>query len=356
MTGLSKRAALAGLASGALMLWLLAGGAQAASQPTTSKATGNLGAISCPTATLCYAAGTDGHKAVLDTIKNGKQVKSRTANGMEDFIGVSCPTASFCQMTGDATGGQAAVMTFSGSKFGKVVKPGFSAWQISCFKASHCVIAGFGDGSTPTLETAAVSNGKVGKPHTHVMHSPVQTVTVYGISCASSKACEVAGNVTSSGAGGGIESFYAGLGKGASIGKVHVVPSPPAKNGLSLGNGIACPHGKSTCYVGASNENGDLLMSVQIGGSKLKTVSVPTMLATYIACDTLRYCTGAGAGNGAVPAVQSFVNGKPGKEEDFGSAFGPSFAAVARPSPSTWVAIEAEAGVFTSTIVSGAPS
>jgi|GEM_PF-7021322 len=342
------------LLTAAMLPWLLPAAAQAAPGPVSHPATGNLGALSCPSATLCYAVGTDGHTAVLDTLKNGKQVRSQKAAGMEDFIGVSCPSTSFCQMTGDTSGGS-AVQTYSVGKFGKVVKTSFSAWQVSCSSSSYCVIAGFGDGFTPTLETAVVTHGKVGKPNTRVMHKPVETVTVYGISCASSKACEMVGDVTTSGASGGIDSFYAGLGKGASIGKVHIIPSPPAKNGISLGNGISCPHSQATCYVGGSDSTGSLLLSVSISGAQLKLVSKPTVLAEYISCDTLRFCTGAGSGDGAIPAVQSFWKGKPGKEEDFGSAFGPSFSAVARPSLGTWVALEAQAGVFTSTVISGMP-
>lgn len=329
--------------------------AAATSGTVADVASGNLATISCPTATLCYAAGDDRHDhAVFDTLVDGHQTSSRRVPGMQAFIGMSCPSTSFCLMTGDDSNGDAAIQELSHGRFSRPIRPGFEAWRVSCPEIAKCVIAGFADSAKPTLAAADVVAGRVGPLHEHALGHPVTSTAVYGLSCISMSACEAVGtaDVTTS---AGIGSVYAKIGAGGRIADVHVLEG---SSDPSLEDGIACA--KSTCYLGASTQTQELLLSVPVGGSALTQVAVTAMLPAYISCERgLSVCIAAGSGNGAVPALQTFLNGQAQPEEDLPqlqtSDALVSFAAVAMSSPTSFVALATEAQSARTQIVTGAP-
>ncbi|MBV9465528.1 MAG: hypothetical protein JO169_05380 [Solirubrobacterales bacterium] len=340
---------------GAITL-LLCVPAIASASNATPTAPGNLASISCPNAALCYAVGDDRQNhAVFDTIVSGRETKSQKPHGAESYIDVSCVTKSFCLMTADLSNSLGGIQVFSKGSFGKAIKVRFSAWRVSCPASGRCVIAGFSLSSSgkPQLAAADFVNGKLGPVHTYTLGSTVTSTAIYGISCVSISSCEMVGtaDVTTS---AGIGSVYAKVGSDGKIQDVHVLG---LRSDPSLENGIACANG--SCYVGASTETSDVLLSLKVGGAKLTRVAVPTMLPLSISCTQgLKLCTAAGAGTGAVPAIQSFVNGQPRPEQDFPNLQATDalvgFAGVARSSPGGFVAIATEAGAAVSDVVSGA--
>lgn len=318
-------------------------------------ASGNLAAVSCPTATLCYAVGDDRHgHAVFDTLVGGRQTRSQRPSGMQELIGVSCPSRSYCPMTGDDSHGDVAIQAFSHGGFSRPIKPGFEAWRVSCPSVGECVIAGFADGAQPALAAADVIAGKVGRVHERALGNPVTSTAIYGLSCVSMSACEAVGtaDVTTS---AGIGSVYSEIGAGGRISRVHVLKS---NTDPALEDGITCVN--STCYLGATTQAQELLLSVPIGGSSLTQVAVLTMLPAYIACEHgLSLCIVAGSGNGAVPALQTLVNGQPQPEQDLPQLQSRdalvSFTAVAMGSAGNFVALATEAESASTQIVTGTP-
>jgi hypothetical protein len=306
---------------------------------------GDLDAVSCPTASLCYAVGgTKNLTGELVKIKNSVPSKPVLVSGTVGLFAIDCPTATFCEVAGTGKNGSGAVLSVSNGKPGTVHGLNWAPQSVSCPTKSTCVIAGSSRTSATMMEAAVVARGKVRTPHMMKVKNSYQS-GLLDVSCARAGACEAIGS--SSTKSFRTNSLFLRIGAGASLGPYHLV------KGVSL-QAIACPpKSNSACdVIGRATQS--VLESVKIGGTALTKISSESANIQRLSCPDLQSCTASGYNQQQVPAIVSFDHGKAGQEQDYSQLHQQYFADVARTTDTTWLAVANDGGgAGRSTVVSG---
>ncbi len=148
----------------------------------------NVRAVSCaptppPSPATCVAVGDDGgHFASIIVTNNGGSTWSNASPpaGVTSLSAVSCPSASVCY----AGGGSGIIKSSNGGTTWTIQDATFPAQSISCFTIDECTAVG-GSAIAQTLD------GATWKPQT----SPTQTNTLSGVSCPNAITCFAVGMV-----------------------------------------------------------------------------------------------------------------------------------------------------------------
>ena len=248
-----------------------------------------LTSISCPTATLCEAVGSNAlnGEGVVVTITKGSPGAPHLVNGTKSLLSVSCPTSTTCEAAG-VGGGHGVVVPIAGGTPGapQVVQGVATLQAISCSSASACQAGG------RAADSGAVSTGTV-------VHPVFATTSVNAIDCPNASCIGVAS--TSNGKYNDVlVPVTAGI-----PGDFRVVPP-----GTSTFNAIACPAASSCVVVGRSvhevkgkNAPEAVVLTVNSGkpGRLVGVTDSATLLLQAVACGPgSRECVAVGT-NGSAP-------------------------------------------------------
>jgi hypothetical protein len=199
----------------------------------------NLESVSCPTATVCWAAGlatVNTDEAVLVKIVNGQPVELRRVPTFYGLYGISCTTATSCEAVGYDTSDIADAVTTitSGVPGAPAEVTGGGEWlnAISCPTATQCYAAGL------VNYVASVVPIVSGVPQAPVSYPDAWYVS--GISCPAAGDCVIDGESGNSG-----EGMVATL-TGGAAGPVQLVP------GTEYLYGVSCTTGGDCLLAGAS--------------------------------------------------------------------------------------------------------
>jgi phosphatidylinositol-3-phosphatase len=210
-------------------------GAKAVAVPGSS----NLESVSCPTTTVCWAAGlaiTGSDEGILAKIVNGMPVLARQVPSFYGLYGISCPSATTCEAVGYDTEDIAdAVTTITNGVPGAPNEvSGGGEWlnAITCPTATQCYAAGL---VNYTASIVPINSGVPGTPITYP-----DAWYVGGIACPSAGNCVMDGEAGNTG-----EGMVTGLTDGAAD-PVQLVP------GTEYLYGVDCTSGEDCLLAGAS--------------------------------------------------------------------------------------------------------
>jgi hypothetical protein len=183
----------------AILVSLSAGGKLLATKTNSGK---GIGAIACPSATLCLMSENYSTGLVIQLLNSGKFGAKRSLPANTYIQAISCFKASLCYALGGnstssppvtnelfplnpATGAVGTMATIGG---------GFSGTSLSCLSATTCLAAGFtGSGATAKDAVVAVVSGKPGIPR----HYPGTNFGFANVACASASRCYAVGSSSS---------------------------------------------------------------------------------------------------------------------------------------------------------------
>jgi hypothetical protein len=253
-----------------------------------------LTSISCPTATLCEAVGSNAlnGEGVVVTVTKGSPGAPHLVAGTKSLLSVSCPTSTSCEAAG-VGGGHGMVLPITGGIPGtpQVVEGVATLQAISCSSASACQAAGRG------IESGAVSTGTT-------VHGVFGTTSVNAIACPDTSCTSVAS--TSNGKYNDVlVPVAAGI-----PGTFRVVPP-----GTSTFSAIACPTANGCVVVGrgvrdvkGKNTPEAVVLSVN-GGKPGRLVGVTdsaALLLQAVACGPgSRDCFAVGTNGSAADSTAS---------------------------------------------------
>ncbi len=246
---------------------------------------GQLSSISCPTATLCEAVGSNALNGagVVVTITKGSPGAPHVVSGTKSLLSVSCPTSTSCEAVGVGGGHGVVVPITQGTPGTPAVVQGVTTLQtVSCSSATACVAGGRGTASgvvstgtavhpvfattsvnaidcpgTNCTSVASTSNGKyndvlvpvtAGTPGTFRVVPP-GTSTFSAIACTTAASCVVVGR--------GVHDV-----KGKNTPEAVVLTVSGGKPGHLVGvtdsaalllQAVACPPGSSDCVAVGTN-------------------------------------------------------------------------------------------------------
>jgi hypothetical protein len=199
----------------------------------------NLESVSCPTATVCWAAGlatTGSDEGVVAKIVNGQPVQVRQVSAFYGLYGIACPSATACEAVGYDTEDIAdAVTTITNGVAGAPNEvAGGGEWlnDIACPTASQCYAAGL---VNYTASIVPITGGVPGTPVTYP-----DAWYVGGLACPSVGNCVMDGEAGNTG-----EGMVTGLTGGAAD-PVQLVP------GTEYLYGVGCTTGGDCLLAGAS--------------------------------------------------------------------------------------------------------
>jgi hypothetical protein len=169
----------------------------------TMTGTGNVTSISCPTATLCWAAGwttQPNTEGFIAKIVNGIPSGATVIDGAVELDALSCPTTTFCLAVADQESGDndvSGVMAIRNGNAGKLLQIAGdpSVFDVSCSSAKSCEAVGDGTKTDPFHDRAlvtSVSNGKPGHAHA-VKGSTALGSQLDAVSCPTSASCVAVG-------------------------------------------------------------------------------------------------------------------------------------------------------------------
>ncbi len=302
---------------------------------STHTATGvdQLTSISCPTATLCEAVGSNAlnGEGVVVTVTKGSPGAPHLVNGTKSLLSVSCPTSATCEAAG-VGGGHGVVVPITGGTPGtpQVVQGVATLQAISCSSSSACQAGGRG------TDSGAVSTGTV-------VHGVFGTTSVNGIDCPDTSCTSVAS--TSNGKYNDVlVPVTAGI-----PGNFQVVPP-----GTSTFSAIACPATGSCVAVGrgvrdvkGKNSPEAVVLTVNSGkpGRLVGVTDSATLLLQAVACAGSRECVAVGTNGSASGATTTghgvFLGVSGGVPGSLQSLSGPPVAldGIACPTASTCEAV-----------------
>ena len=231
-----------------------------------------LTSISCPTATLCEAVGSNAlnGEGVVVTITKGSPGAPHLVNGTKSLLSVSCPTSTTCEAAG-VGGGHGVVVPITGGTPGtpQVVQDVTTLQTISCSSASECLAGGRSPDSGVVFTGTAV-------------HGVFGTTSVNAIDCPDANCTSVAS--TSNGKYNDVlVPVTAGI-----PGNFRVVPP-----GTSTFSAIACPTASSCVVVGrgvhdvkGKNTPEAVVLTVNSGkpGRLVGVTDSATLLLQAVAC------------------------------------------------------------------------
>jgi hypothetical protein len=211
-----------------------------------------LGAIACAGTTACYAVGFEGteasSKATVVRLSPAGKLLATKKNGGTGIGAIACPSASLCLMGEHYTSGTVIQLLKNGA-FGTshTLPAGRYLQAISCYKASLCYALG-GSGSSAPDELFPL-NPKTG--------TPGKTATINGfnganLSCINATTCLVSG-LTGTGTAA----------KNAVVAVVKGKPGKPARYAGSFGlRDVACASA-SACYAVGASSSGAIVDKVK---------------------------------------------------------------------------------------------
>lgn len=256
-----------------------------------------LTSISCPTATLCEAVGSNAlnGEGVVVTVTEGSPGAPHLVAGTKSLLSVSCPTSTACEAAG-VGGGHGMVVPIAGGIPGtpQVVQGVATLQTISCSSPSPCQAGGRG------IESGAVSAGTT-------VHGVFGTTSVNAIACPDTTCTSVAS--TSNGKYNDVlVPVVAGI-----PGTFRVVPP-----GTSTFSAIACPTtggcvvvGRGVRDVKGKNTPEAVVLSVNSGkpGKLVGVTDSAALLLQAVACGPgSRDCVAVGT-NGSASAPTASAKG-----------------------------------------------
>jgi hypothetical protein len=314
----------------AIVLTRLSGVAHADSNKPVA---GDLDALSCPKASVCFAVGSKSSKGEVVKVQAGTPGTAKLVSGSVSLFAVDCPTVTFCEAVGTGTNGSGVAVTIRRGKPGALHKLTWAPQSVSCPSASMCVLAGASRSSPEKLETALVTSGKIHSPHQKKVSS-AYTAGLGRVSCPKAGDCEAIGSYTTSQLAS--HSVYVHLGAGAAFGTVH-----QTKNAQLMD--IDCPHSSGrVCRVLAETSTA-VLMSLKVGGSSLTKLGSASPYLQTLSCLQLAACTSSGYDDQQKPVIVSFDNGQAGPVQRV-NLHGQYFTDVRRTTASAWVAVGNDSG------------
>jgi Galactose oxidase, central domain len=250
------------------------------SRATTGPNVSLLDAVACPSATVCFAVGTDEVAGSLIEQWNGASwrivrdptLRHSTSTGL---YGLSCPSSTDCWAVGGwgdypndtgALGDHWDGQQWTAERINRSIARGNGEvlGSISCPAPGMCMATGL---STATnFPYVARWNGSSWKA------APIgaisgSTLHVNGVSCASSKLCEAVGYTTQANAGSLVEQW-----NGSSWARV---PSPNEPNGEGVLDSVACPQATDCWAVGSYNRGELTERFIEHWNGSTWTIAVP---------------------------------------------------------------------------------
>ncbi|TMC83309.1 MAG: hypothetical protein E6J06_08895 [Chloroflexi bacterium] len=236
-----------------------AGAAWSTQRPTGS--TAPVFAMSCTSASDCYAVGAD---TLLVTHDGGSAWAAQQLNTTDNLVGISCPAANTCFAVGWPgaiyfTGNGGTTWTYESSFLSGADQ---TLRSVSCSSATTCVAVG-------TLGTIiSTSNGT-----TWSAESSGTTQFLSGVSCANSSSCVAVG--------------FAGITMTRSGGAWQAYPSGTTQ----FLHSVSCP-AVSTCY--AAGDAGTMLFTQNRGASWTAQTSGTTHDLYGVSCTQSTVCLAVG--------------------------------------------------------------
>ena len=245
---------------------------------------GDIGSISCGSKTFCVAPVTKGplgpntKSSLLETKNGGSSWKVVTTPGDANVGEVSCPTASTC-FAGSYISPNDVIdkTTDGGSKWTSKTAPAYAS-KMSCASASHCVALADGGFMYTTN----------GGSSWHLVSAP-GSPSLSAISCASESACYAVGpNSSDTGL------VVLATSNGGKSWKTKTLPS-----GIDEVGGIACANSKRCVVAGDISKNDEsnrVIYATTNSGSKWSKQSVPTGTGDLegVWCSPKSYCLASG--------------------------------------------------------------
>jgi hypothetical protein len=160
-----------------------------------------IGAIACPSATLCLMSDASRSGLSIQLLKNGQLGTSKRLPADTFVQSMSCFRASLCYALGGNTTSSSVktnelfpLNPKTGKIGSKATITGFSGTDINCISASTCLVSGFtGSGATAKPAIVAVVNGK---PATPVKYAG-DSVSFHSVGCAGASKCYAVGSSSS---------------------------------------------------------------------------------------------------------------------------------------------------------------
>lgn len=156
-----------------------------------------IGAIACPSASLCLMGEHDASGEVIQSLDNGGFGTSHALPAGTYVQAISCYKASLCYALG-GSGNSAPDELFplnpkTGTAGPTATVNGFNGASLTCINATTCLASGLtGTGATAKNAVVAVVKGKPGKPASYP-----GTFGLRDVACASASACYAVGSSSS---------------------------------------------------------------------------------------------------------------------------------------------------------------
>jgi hypothetical protein len=293
-----------------------------------------LTSISCPTATLCEAVGSNAlnGEGVVVTVTKGSPGAPHLVAGTKSLLSVSCPTPTICEAAG-VGGGHGVVVPITGGTPGtpQVVQDVAALQAISCSSASVCQAAG------RSPDSGVVSTGTV-------VHGVFGTTSVNAVACPNANCTSVAST-----SNGKYNDVLVPVAAGVP-GTFRIVPP-----GTSTFSAIACPSASSCVVVGrgvrevkGKNTPEAVVLTANGGdpGRLVRVTDSAALLLQAVACapgshDCVAVGTNGSASDAATPAHGVFLSISGGVPGSLQSMAGPPVAlnGIACPTASTCEAV-----------------
>jgi hypothetical protein len=233
-----------------------------------------LTSISCPTATVCEAVGSNtvNGEGVVVTVTKGSPGAPHLVEGTKSLLSVSCPTSTTCEAAGVGGGHGVTLPITAGTPGTPQVVPGVTTLQtISCSSASASACQAGGR----TADSGAVATGTV-------VHPVFATTSVNAIACPDASCTSVAST-----SNGKYNDVLVPVAAGVP-GNFRVVPP-----GTSTFSALACPTASGCVVVGRGvrdvkgrNTPEAVVLTVNSGkpGRLLAVADSATLLLQAVAC------------------------------------------------------------------------
>jgi photosystem II stability/assembly factor-like uncharacterized protein len=268
----------------------------------------DLRGVDCISATVCYAAGFspngNGGPAIVVTKNGGKSWKIEPNPGLipGQLESISCSSSTDCIAAGwgysDGVPVSLVIGTTNGTTWTNLTLPNTTSliWGVSCASSEDCELAG----SSTLAEILGTTNG--GKTWTVQKLPSIDDGYLYAIDCQSTKDCEAVGTQTVSGSG---EPLFLGTTNGGTTWNLQ------SGTGMTDSlDGVSCASAKDCEAVGGNGTGDPVAFGSTNGGSAWKAQTVPGSAHVYgVSCTTASDCEAAASGNGATPAVLGTTNG-----------------------------------------------
>jgi hypothetical protein len=263
---------------------------------------GNISAVSCASTSVCEVLGetpTQSAPVVVGTTNGGSTWQSQSVpSGLDGVSGLSCPTTSVCTAIGDRSGNPAIFdTTDGGSTWNYETAPGALSFlsSIACSSATVCTAVG-----ERTANRAAIVATSDGGTKWGTEKAPRGLFQLSSIACATVTACSAAGIA---GTVNGPAALVATSDGGATW------TSEKVPSGVDWLSGISCASPAACTAVGMATVNGPGVIIGTGGGGSTWAAEVTPQESDFIgaSCPAVGACTGVGdsSASGAVIVGQA---------------------------------------------------